>query len=77
MRRLISCMLAKGLYSYLTQSLSIVYDTGRKNYILMLNLCHVPIDCLFVFFFSQHPHSNSLLEYIYVNMQELQCMVDA
>ena len=34
----------------LTQSLSIVYDTGRKNYILMLNLCHVPIDCLFFFF---------------------------
>lgn len=76
MRRLISCMLAKGLYSYLTQSLSIVYDTGRKNYILMLNLCHVPIDCFF-FFFPQHPHSNSLLGYIYVNMQELQCMVDA
>ena len=35
----------------LTQSLSIVYDTGRKNYILMLNLCHFPIDCLFFFFF--------------------------
>ena len=35
----------------LTQSLSIVYDTGRKNYMLMLNLCHVPIDWLFVFFF--------------------------
>ena len=52
MKRLISCMLAKGLYSYLTQSLSIVYDTGRKNYILMLNLCHVPIDCLVFFFRS-------------------------